>query len=375
MKVVTGNEVLQTPFDTLFVRLNPGENAGARHGPGDDRAAGRRARHEARRRPLPPGGRQVVRPRSRGPERRTPGRCCRCPGTSWPRFTRGASTRSPTRARPARSRTSRSSTESAGTTSRSTRPSPTCERYTRFYSDDERLDYRVRVVRRGRQVRPRAAVPRRADQPEHRGRSPRRSTCSRCGWPTRWRSSRSSRRNSAACCRCACATATASSWTCRGRSPGAPACTCWSPTRASSTRSRSTARRSQPQLPDVRRNPLQEDVEVPLDPSFLYSNRSYWYVQSGTSGYSTARIAVTVPDPWVVVASGDPVSAVPVPGPAAGGAPVGGSSRSAPTSRSATWRSSRPGCRRRGRRRCRSKARRSRAGPACPRVRARRACR
>lgn len=25
MKVVTGNEVLQTPFDTLFVRLNPGE--------------------------------------------------------------------------------------------------------------------------------------------------------------------------------------------------------------------------------------------------------------------------------------------------------------------------------------------------------------
>ncbi len=75
-----------------------------------------------------------------------------------------------------------------------------------------------------------------------------------------------------------------------------------------------------PQLPDVRRNPLQEDLEVPLDPSFLYSNRSYWYVQSETSGYSTARIAVTVPDPWVVVASGDPVSAVPVTGPASAGA-------------------------------------------------------
>ena len=76
----------------------------------------------------------------------------------------------------------------------------------------------------------------------------------------------------------------------------------------------------QPQAPDVRRNPLQEEVEVPLEESFLYSNRSYWYVQRGTSGFSTARIAVTVPEPWSVVASGEPVSAVPAPGPAQGGA-------------------------------------------------------
>jgi hypothetical protein len=76
----------------------------------------------------------------------------------------------------------------------------------------------------------------------------------------------------------------------------------------------------QPQMPDVRRNPLQEEVEVPVEPSFLYSNRSYWYVQSGTAGFSTARIAVTVPEMWSVVASGEPVSAVPVPGPTQGGA-------------------------------------------------------
>ncbi len=76
----------------------------------------------------------------------------------------------------------------------------------------------------------------------------------------------------------------------------------------------------QPQLPDVHRNPLQEDVEVPIDESYLYSNRSYWYVQPGTTGFSTARIAVTVPEPWGVVASGEPVSAVPAPGPEQGGA-------------------------------------------------------
>jgi hypothetical protein len=76
----------------------------------------------------------------------------------------------------------------------------------------------------------------------------------------------------------------------------------------------------QPQMPDVRRNPLQEEVEVPVEPSLLYSNRSYWYVQAGTAGFSTARIAVTVPESWSVVASGEPVSAVPAPGPTEGGA-------------------------------------------------------
>lgn len=74
------------------------------------------------------------------------------------------------------------------------------------------------------------------------------------------------------------------------------------------------------QLPEVRRNPYQEEVEVPLEESYLYSNRSYWYVQSGISDFATARIAVTVPEPWGVVASGEPVSAVPVPGPTGGGA-------------------------------------------------------
>jgi hypothetical protein len=76
----------------------------------------------------------------------------------------------------------------------------------------------------------------------------------------------------------------------------------------------------EPQFPDVRRNPNEEQVEVPLEESFLYSNRSYWYAQPGTTGYATARIAITVPEPWSVLASGEQISTAPVPAPAPGGA-------------------------------------------------------
>jgi len=49
-----------------------------------------------------------------------------------------------------------------------------------------------------------------------------------------------------------------------------------------------------------------EDVSMPrAEPSFLYSNRSYWYPQSTISDYATARIRLTVPVVYGCVASGE----------------------------------------------------------------------
>ena len=56
---------------------------------------------------------------------------------------------------------------------------------------------------------------------------------------------------------------------------------------------------AQPEFPD--------DVSLPrAEPSFLYSNRSYWYPQSTISDYATARIRLTVPVVYGCVASGEP---------------------------------------------------------------------
>lgn len=41
-----------------------------------------------------------------------------------------------------------------------------------------------------------------------------------------------------------------------------------------------------------------------IEPHFLYSNRSFWYPQSTVSDYATALMHITVPSPYVVVASG-----------------------------------------------------------------------
>ncbi|MFN7980474.1 MAG: M1 family aminopeptidase, partial [Vicinamibacterales bacterium] len=50
-----------------------------------------------------------------------------------------------------------------------------------------------------------------------------------------------------------------------------------------------------------------DDPTMPkAEPSFLYSNRSYWYPQSMVSDYATAKIRLTVPASYVCVASGDP---------------------------------------------------------------------
>ncbi|MEQ1910974.1 MAG: M1 family aminopeptidase [Vicinamibacterales bacterium] len=77
------------------------------------------------------------------------------------------------------------------------------------------------------------------------------------------------------------------------------------------------AGRLQPQTPDREtlslgqddpngRAEFPEDISMPrAEPSFLYSNRSYWYPQSPISDYATAKIRITVPFLYGCVASGD----------------------------------------------------------------------
>ncbi len=61
--------------------------------------------------------------------------------------------------------------------------------------------------------------------------------------------------------------------------------------------------------------PESQEVTIPLEPRFLYSNRSYWYPQSVVSDYATLTLRVTVPAEYDVVASGDPgVAPAPAPG-------------------------------------------------------------
>ncbi len=52
--------------------------------------------------------------------------------------------------------------------------------------------------------------------------------------------------------------------------------------------------------------PDQEPTQIPLQPVYLYSNRSYWYPQSTVTDYATASIRVTVPYDFDAVASGEP---------------------------------------------------------------------
>ena len=45
---------------------------------------------------------------------------------------------------------------------------------------------------------------------------------------------------------------------------------------------------------------------IPSEPSWLYSNSSYWYAQSTVSDYATARLRLEVPDGYTSIASGTP---------------------------------------------------------------------
>jgi hypothetical protein len=67
--------------------------------------------------------------------------------------------------------------------------------------------------------------------------------------------------------------------------------------------------------PQIQDQPPEEE-EIPLEESYLFSNRSYWYAQALTLGYAPARISVIVPEPWSAVASGEFESVAPPAGPA-----------------------------------------------------------
>ena len=55
-----------------------------------------------------------------------------------------------------------------------------------------------------------------------------------------------------------------------------------------------------------------DNPPMPLEASFLYSNRSYWYAQSTEEGYSTAKITLRLPFEYACVASGELVSGAPL---------------------------------------------------------------
>lgn len=52
---------------------------------------------------------------------------------------------------------------------------------------------------------------------------------------------------------------------------------------------------------------LHEPIYMPIEQRWLYSNRSYWYPQSTVSDYTTAKLRITIPVDFDVVATGDPV--------------------------------------------------------------------
>ena len=56
---------------------------------------------------------------------------------------------------------------------------------------------------------------------------------------------------------------------------------------------------------DLGQQDLQETQIIPIEPRFLYSNRSYWYPQATVTDYATAKVRITVPNDFDVVASGD----------------------------------------------------------------------
>ncbi len=75
--------------------------------------------------------------------------------------------------------------------------------------------------------------------------------------------------------------------------------------------------RLQPQSFDREAIGVQQEIQsepmvLPPEPQFVYSNRSFWYPQATTTDYATARMTLSVPAEFEVVASGNPVG-VPVP--------------------------------------------------------------
>jgi hypothetical protein len=52
---------------------------------------------------------------------------------------------------------------------------------------------------------------------------------------------------------------------------------------------------------------VQEQVFIPIEPQFVYSNRSYWYPQSTVTDYATSHLRISVPPDFDVVATGTAV--------------------------------------------------------------------
>ena len=56
--------------------------------------------------------------------------------------------------------------------------------------------------------------------------------------------------------------------------------------------------------------------QIRLEPQYVYSNRSYWHPQSPVTDYATAKLRLTVPAEFDIIASGTPVGpSAPAPGP------------------------------------------------------------
>jgi hypothetical protein len=70
------------------------------------------------------------------------------------------------------------------------------------------------------------------------------------------------------------------------------------------------AGRVQPQELDREAITVSQDPEtssIPPEPRMLYSHRAYWYPQSTVSDYATAKVAITVPPDYDVIATGSPL--------------------------------------------------------------------
>jgi hypothetical protein len=52
---------------------------------------------------------------------------------------------------------------------------------------------------------------------------------------------------------------------------------------------------------------LQDTIQIPAEPRYIYSNRSYWYPQSIVTDFATVQMKITVPDGYDVLATGLPV--------------------------------------------------------------------
>ena len=62
-----------------------------------------------------------------------------------------------------------------------------------------------------------------------------------------------------------------------------------------------------------------QDLIIPPEPRFLYSNRTFWYPQATVTDYATAAIQITVPAQFQVVASGSLINSTVTPSPEGAG--------------------------------------------------------